>query len=407
MPLEVARFFAGLGMRIYDVYGMTETTAAVTACGPSAFRLGTVGRALAGVEVRVAEDGEILARGPVQTPGYFRQEDATRALVDDEGWVHTGDIGVLDDDGFLAVVDRKKEMIITSSGKNIAPSNIENYLKESPVVGHALVFGEGRPYVVAVLTLDAEVAPLVAARLGIEAASLAELAAAPRDPGHGPAGRRRRERPPLPARAGQGVRAAARRVDGGVRGADPDAEAEAARRPPEVRRRARAAVLGERAPRDPVTAPDLQTRSATLRSAEGRRRPGRGSTRSGRDSTRCGPRSCSAPGAAARFDTGHPAHALLTSLRWYGKRFHALDRVDPIVCRGEDGELVANKEAAKGGASLWPVEFRGEVTATMVYDGQPILDHFKRIDADTLMGIMNGKGVLHEGAHYYFVLERE
>jgi long-chain acyl-CoA synthetase len=178
MPLEVARFFAGLGMRIYDVYGMTETTAAVTACGPDAFRLGTVGRPLAGIEVRLADDGEILARGPVQTPGYFRQEDATRALVDDEGWVHTGDIGQLDDDGFLKVVDRKKEMIITSSGKNIAPSNIENLLKESPLVGHALVFGEGRPYVVAVLTLDAEVAPLVAAQLGIEG-SLAELAQHP------------------------------------------------------------------------------------------------------------------------------------------------------------------------------------------------------------------------------------
>lgn len=107
------------------------------------------------------------------------------------------------------------------------------------------------------------------------------------------------------------------------------------------------------------------------------------------------------------FDTGHPAHGLLTALRWYGKRFRSLDDVDPILCRGEDGELVANKAAAKGGASLWPVEFRGEVTATMVYDGQPILDHFKRIDADTLMGIMNGKGVLHEGAHYYFVLERD
>lgn len=178
MPLEVARFFAGLGMRIYDVYGMTETTAAVTACGPHAFRLGTVGRPLAGIEVRLADDGEILARGPVQTPGYFRQEDATRALVDDEGWVHTGDIGELDDDGFLKVVDRKKEMIITSSGKNIAPSNIENLLKESPIVGHALVFGEARPYVVAVLTLDAEVAPLVAARLGIEG-DLAELAQHP------------------------------------------------------------------------------------------------------------------------------------------------------------------------------------------------------------------------------------
>ncbi|CAB4687732.1 MAG: AMP-binding protein [Actinobacteria bacterium] len=179
MPLEVARFFAGLGMRIYDVYGMTETTAAVTACGPDHFRLGTVGRALPGIEISLAEDGEILARGPVATPGYHQQPEATAALLDADGWVHTGDIGEIDDDGFLKVVDRKKEMIITSSGKNIAPSNIENYLKESPVVGHALVFGEARPYVVAVLTLDAEIAPLVAAQLGIEGASLAELAQHP------------------------------------------------------------------------------------------------------------------------------------------------------------------------------------------------------------------------------------
>ena len=179
MPLEVARFFGGLGMAIYDVYGMTETTAAITACGPGSFRMGTVGRALAGIEIRIAEDGEILARGPVTTPGYFRQEDATRALVDADGWVHTGDIGVLDEDGFLSVVDRKKEMIITSAGKNIAPSNIENLLKESPIIGHALVFGEGRPYVVAVLTLDAEIAPVVAERLALGTADLAELARHP------------------------------------------------------------------------------------------------------------------------------------------------------------------------------------------------------------------------------------
>ena len=178
MPLETARFFAGLGLRIYDVYGMTETTAAVTAGGPGQFRLGTVGKPLAGIEVRLAEDGEILARGPVTTPGYFRNAEATAELVDADGWVHTGDIGELDEDGFLRVVDRKKELIITSSGKNVAPSNIENHLKESPVVGHALVFGEGRPYVVAVLTLDGEVAPLVAQQLGIEG-SLAELAQHP------------------------------------------------------------------------------------------------------------------------------------------------------------------------------------------------------------------------------------
>jgi long-chain acyl-CoA synthetase len=179
MPLEVAKFFAGLGMRIYDVYGMTETCAAVTSCGPDSFRLGTVGRALAGIEVRLADDGEILARGPVSTPGYFQQEDATRELIDADGWVHTGDIGELDDEGFLSVIDRKKELIITSSGKNIAPSNIENYLKESPIVGHAMAIGDGRPYVVAVLTLDGEIAPLVAQQLGVEFTDLADLATKP------------------------------------------------------------------------------------------------------------------------------------------------------------------------------------------------------------------------------------
>ena len=179
MPLEVARFFAGLGMKIYDVYGMTETCAAVTACGPDAFRLGTVGRAFSGVEIALAEDGEILARGPITTPGYYRNEEATRALVDDDGWVHTGDIGQLDDDGFLKVVDRKKELIITSSGKNIAPSNIENYLKESPLIGHAMAIGDGQPYVVAVLTLDGEIAPLVAQQAGIEFTGLADLAEHP------------------------------------------------------------------------------------------------------------------------------------------------------------------------------------------------------------------------------------
>jgi long-chain acyl-CoA synthetase len=179
MPVEVTRFFAGLGLEIYDVYGMTETSAVVTANGPDGFRLGSVGRAIIGVEVRLGEDNEILVRGPVTTPGYFKQEDATRALIDEDGWLHTGDIGKLDEDGFFYVVDRKKEMIITSAGKNIAPSNIENLLKESPLVGHALVFGEGRPYCVAVLTLDGEIAPLVAQKHGIEFTDLADLAQNP------------------------------------------------------------------------------------------------------------------------------------------------------------------------------------------------------------------------------------
>ena len=179
MPLDVAQFMAGLGIKVFDVYGMTETCGAVTANGPSGFKLGTVGRANPGMEIKLAEDGEILVRGPVNTPGYHRQDDATRALIDEDGWVHTGDIGTLDEDGFFSVVDRKKELIITSAGKNIAPSNIESYLKESPIIGHAMAIGDARPYVVAVLTLDGEIAPVMAQQMGIEFTDLADLAQKP------------------------------------------------------------------------------------------------------------------------------------------------------------------------------------------------------------------------------------
>ncbi len=179
MPLEVARFFAGLGMPIYDIWGMTETCGGATACGPGAFKLGTVGRAYPGIELRVAGDGELLARGPIMTAGYHRRPESTAGLIDADGWLHTGDIGTIDEDGFVSIVDRKKELIITSAGKNIAPSNIESLLKESPVVGHALAFGDNRPYVVAVLTLDGEVAPVVARMGGVEFTDLADLAAKP------------------------------------------------------------------------------------------------------------------------------------------------------------------------------------------------------------------------------------
>lgn len=179
MPLEVAKFMGGLGVKVYDVYGMTETTGAFTSNGPDAFKLGTVGRPNPGIEVRLAEDGEILCRGPVNTPGYYKQEQATRNLIDEDGWIHTGDIGTVDEDGFYSVVDRKKELIITSAGKNIAPSNIENYLKESPIVGHAMALGDDRSYVVAIMTLDGEIAPLVAAKMGITFTDLADLSTKP------------------------------------------------------------------------------------------------------------------------------------------------------------------------------------------------------------------------------------
>ncbi len=179
LPPEVARFFAGLGMRILDLYGMTETTGAVTANTSREFKLGTVGRSLPGIEVRVAEDGEILARGPVSTRGYLNLPDATADLIDAEGWLHTGDVGSLDEDGFLSVLDRKKEMIITGGGENISPASIENLLVEHPLIGQALCYGDGRRYVVAILTLDGTVAPAWARARGIGAGSLAGLADRP------------------------------------------------------------------------------------------------------------------------------------------------------------------------------------------------------------------------------------
>ncbi len=179
LPADVAAFFAGLGMKILDIYGMTETTGAFTANTADAFKIGTVGQPFPGTEVRIAEDGEILTRGPLNTPGYLNRPDLTAQLIDEDGWLHTGDIGSLDEDGFLSVVDRKKELIITAGGENISPAAIENLLVAHPLVGQALAFGDLRPYVVALLTLDGELAPAWARARGIEAGSLAALATHP------------------------------------------------------------------------------------------------------------------------------------------------------------------------------------------------------------------------------------
>jgi long-chain acyl-CoA synthetase len=177
LAVDVAEFFAAIGLPLVEVYGMTETSAVVTGNPPGRVKIGTVGPAIAGIEVRLADDGEVLVRGPVNTPGYFRQEDATRALIDEDGWLHTGDVGELDDDGYLRIVDRKKELIITSSGKNVSPANIEGLLKEHPLVGQALAYGDNRPYVVALVVLDHEMVPAWAARNGVAGTAMGELAA--------------------------------------------------------------------------------------------------------------------------------------------------------------------------------------------------------------------------------------
>jgi long-chain acyl-CoA synthetase len=179
LPPQVAAFFAGLGMKILDIYGMTETTGAFTTNTAEAFRLGTVGQAFPGMEIKIAEDGEICTRGPLTTPGYLNRPDLTAQLIAEDGWLHTGDVGTLDDDGFLSVIDRKKELIITAGGENIPPAAVENLLVAHPLIGQALAYGDRRPYVVALLTLDGEVAPAWAKARGIESSSLAELAAHP------------------------------------------------------------------------------------------------------------------------------------------------------------------------------------------------------------------------------------
>jgi long-chain acyl-CoA synthetase len=179
LPPDVAAFFSGLGMKILDVYGMTETTGAFTANTAAEFRLGTVGRPVSGIEVKIADDGEILARGPSNTVGYLGLPDLTEALIDAGGWLHTGDIGAIDADGFVSVTDRKKELIITAGGENIAPAAVENALVAHPLIGQALAYGDRRPYVVALLALDAEAAPGWARAHGITAGSLAELVSDP------------------------------------------------------------------------------------------------------------------------------------------------------------------------------------------------------------------------------------
>ncbi|GAA3726220.1 long-chain acyl-CoA synthetase [Spinactinospora alkalitolerans] len=179
MPEEVLRFFSGLGITVRDIYGMTENCGAVTVNREDGYKFGSVGLPLDGIEVRIAEDGEIMVRGPINVTGYLNRPEESAALIDEDQWLHTGDIGRMDDDGFLYVVDRKKELIITAGGENIAPAGIESLLKEHPLIGQALAYGDRRPYPVALLTLDAEVAPGWAGSAGLGVSDLAELAQHP------------------------------------------------------------------------------------------------------------------------------------------------------------------------------------------------------------------------------------
>ncbi|MFE6779613.1 AMP-dependent synthetase/ligase [Streptomyces sp. NPDC057702] len=168
MPQDVVRFWAGLGVVILDVWGMSEATGVCTLNHHAGFRLGSVGSPIDCVEVRTAPDGEIEVRGEVVC-GYLRADGSVARLGDADGWFATGDVGHLDADGYLYVTDRKKELIITSTGKNVSPALVENTLKEHPLIGQALVYGDRRSYLVALLVLDPDAAAAWAAGRGVTA----------------------------------------------------------------------------------------------------------------------------------------------------------------------------------------------------------------------------------------------
>ncbi len=151
---EVAEFFHALDILILEGYGLTECTSAATVNRPDNYRFGTVGPALPGTELRLGEDDELLIRSETVFQGYFKDPEATRAVVDDDGWLRSGDVAAIDADGFVTITDRKKDILITAGGKNVAPANLENLLKSSPYVSHVIVIGDRRPYVSALITLE-------------------------------------------------------------------------------------------------------------------------------------------------------------------------------------------------------------------------------------------------------------
>jgi long-chain acyl-CoA synthetase len=180
-PIEVLEFFHALGIELSELWGMSETCGVGAVNRPGAVKIGTVGPAAPGVELKIAQDGEVLCRGEFVMLGYRNDAAKTADTVDPDGWLQTGDIGEIDDDGFLKIVDRKKELIINAAGKNMSPANIEGAIKTgSPLIGQACCIGDRRPYNTALIVLDADFAPQWAAQNGLEGRSLQELAREPK-----------------------------------------------------------------------------------------------------------------------------------------------------------------------------------------------------------------------------------
>jgi len=178
---DAMAFMLGLGIPVCELWGMSETSCAVTINPPDAIRIGTVGKVVpGGTEITIADDGELLVRGPLVMRGYRNDPEKTAEAIDGDGWMHTGDIATIDADGYVKIVDRKKELIINAAGKNMSPANIESAVKVAcPLVGSAVAIGDDRPYVVALLTLDPDTCAAYAARTGLADPSPAALAAHP------------------------------------------------------------------------------------------------------------------------------------------------------------------------------------------------------------------------------------
>ena len=250
-PPEVIAFFHAIGVPLAELWGMSETTGYGTCNPPEKIKIGTVGPVSPGVEIKLADDdGEVLIRGPVVTTGYRNQPEKTSEAIDAEGWLHTGDVGEFDADGYLKIVDRKKELIINAGGKNMSPSNIEAKVKaSSPVIGQVVAIGDAKPFNVALITLDPDVAPAFAQQHGEEAVT-AEVKRGVDAANDGDGTRR----------ADQAIHGARGRMGAGRRRADADHEAQAQADPREVRERDRGPVRVARLGGDGLQAPDRRRR---------------------------------------------------------------------------------------------------------------------------------------------------
>ena len=205
-PVEVLEFFHAIGLPVSELWGMSETSGSGTVNRPGSVRIGTVGPPVPGVEVRLADDGEVLVRGEAIMRGYRNKPEQTADTIDPDGWLHTGDIGAFDDAGHLRIIDRKKEIIINAAGKNMSPANIEAHVKSAhPLIGQACCIGDARPYNTALIVLDADFAPMWAGAAGHRGHVARGARREPRGDRGDPDRGRRRERAPRARRADQEV----------------------------------------------------------------------------------------------------------------------------------------------------------------------------------------------------------